>query len=68
MDIVAEEGVPGNQEFSVKTAFDITRSLLWSVASQVIFPYCWDVTELKDVDMDEWREKGFVCERQGQVF
>jgi hypothetical protein len=68
MDIVAEDGVPGNQEFSVKTAFDVTRSLLWSVASQVIFPYCWDVTELKDVDMDEWREKGFVCERQGQVF
>ena len=47
---------------------DFARMSAVPLVSQVIFPYCWDVTELKDVDMDEWREKGFVCERQGQVF
>ncbi|AFY50084.1 hypothetical protein Nos7524_4325 [Nostoc sp. PCC 7524] len=65
LDIVQETGVPGNYESSLKTALDITRSLLWAVVSQFIQPPCGNVTKLTDVDMPAWESRGFKCERQG---
>jgi uncharacterized SAM-binding protein YcdF (DUF218 family) len=65
MDIVKEQGIPGNRESALKTALDVSRSLLWAIASQVIYPYCGDFSELTQVDLEEWQEKGFGCERQG---
>jgi uncharacterized SAM-binding protein YcdF (DUF218 family) len=67
MDSVREIGVPGNRESKLKTSLDIARSLIWAVVSQVISPPCWDVVPLSSVDLDEWRQEGFECERQGRI-
>jgi uncharacterized SAM-binding protein YcdF (DUF218 family) len=64
IDTVTEKGVPGNRENFFKTCFDIIRSLLWAIISQIIQPQCDKVTKLVDVDMAMWQEKGFKCERQ----
>lgn len=66
-NIVPEVGVPGNQESRLKTALDVTRSLLWAVASQVYSPTCGEELRLRDVDMAAWRSRGFRCERQAQI-
>uniref|UniRef100_UPI0018809A6B YdcF family protein n=1 Tax=Fortiea sp. LEGE XX443 TaxID=1828611 RepID=UPI0018809A6B len=64
-EVVKEKGRPGNREYWWKTGFDMARSLLWAVISQVIQPQCSNVIKLTDVDMQAWQVKGFVCERQG---
>ncbi|NEO33094.1 MAG: YdcF family protein [Symploca sp. SIO3C6] len=64
VDTVKEEGVPGNKESSLKTGLDLTRSLIWAVLSQFIQPQCTELTPLKSVDMEEWRNSGFNCENQ----
>lgn len=51
-----------------KTALDVTRSLLWAVASQVIYPYCGDIIEARDIDLGAWQKQGFSCEHQGRFF
>ena len=61
---IQEVGIPGNHESVVKTAFDVTRSLIWSLMGQIIQPPCNQVIQLSDVDMSEWQKKGFHCERQ----
>ena len=66
-DIIQEKGVPGNRESWLKTSLDLTRSLLWAIISQFIQPQCGEVIKLADVDMDEWLDRGFTCERQGQI-
>jgi uncharacterized SAM-binding protein YcdF (DUF218 family) len=64
VDTISEKGVPGNRENLFKTSFDVSRSLLWAIISQIIEPQCDNVTKLVDVDMAVWQEKGFKCERQ----
>lgn len=66
-EIVAEAGIPGNQESLVKTGLDVARSLLWAPLSQVITPPCFRITKLEDVDLHTWREKGYECENQGGI-
>lgn len=67
LDIAPERGIPGNNESRFKTVLDLTRSFGWTLASQVIQPYCPAVNQLADVDMEMWKEKGFTCERQGKL-
>ena len=67
LEIVEEQGVPGNHESTIKTALDVTRSLLWAPFSQIISPPCWSITKLEKVNLQKWRKKGFECERQGGV-
>jgi len=66
-EVVQEKGRPANREYWWKTGFDITRSLLWAVLSQVSQPQCSNITKLTDVDMQAWQHQGFKCERQGGV-
>lgn len=65
IDPVQEQGIPGNQESSLKTGLDIARSIVWAFFSQLIQPPCFDVTELPKVDMQAWQKEGFACEEQG---
>ncbi|MFN6569918.1 YdcF family protein [Dendronalium sp. ChiSLP03b] len=67
VDIVEEQGVPGNRESRLKTGLDITRSLFWAGLSQFIQPQCSNVTRLAEVNMQAWQHRGFKCERQGGV-
>jgi uncharacterized SAM-binding protein YcdF (DUF218 family) len=64
---VKEKGIPGNRESDLKTTLDIARSLIWAPFSQFIHPPCFEVTELVNVDLEAWQEKGYACERQGKV-
>jgi hypothetical protein len=66
-DIVPEEGIPGNYEAGWKTGLDVTRSLFWGVLSHIWRPQCSNVIKLTDVDMQDWQNRGFRCERQGGV-
>lgn len=66
-DIVSEEGVPGNQESWLKTTVDVARSFVWAVVGQVYQPQCDRLTQLKSVDLDEWRQRDFKCEHQGNL-
>lgn len=68
MDIVRETGIPGNNESSLKTALDITRSLIWGVLSQIIRPYCWNVTELSKVDLSNWTDQEYQCESRQRLY
>lgn len=67
LDIVKEKGIPGNREHNFVTAFDVTRSLLWAVISQFYSPQCTQVKPLSEVNLVEWKTKGFKCERQGNL-
>jgi uncharacterized SAM-binding protein YcdF (DUF218 family) len=67
VETVREKGVPGNQESAVKTALDVTRSLFWTLPSQIIQPPCFNLTELVNVDLQDWEREGFTCEHQGKV-
>ncbi|TAE57369.1 MAG: YdcF family protein [Nostocales cyanobacterium] len=66
-DVVQEIGIPGNQEFLIKTILDVIRSLLWAIFSQFISPQCTNVTKLTHVDILAWEKIGFVCEHQGGI-
>lgn len=66
-EIVPEQGIPGNRESSFKTGLDLSRSLLWAVVSQVYQPKCSKLIPLKDVDIKDWRQRGFKCEHQGNI-
>ncbi|MBW4600444.1 MAG: YdcF family protein [Calothrix sp. FI2-JRJ7] len=63
-DVVQEQGVPGNQESPFKTALDIIRSFAWALSSHFQHPQCANVINLKDVNLDAWRQTGYKCERQ----
>lgn len=64
MDIVAESGIPGNQEFFLKTVLDLIRSGAWGLISQVYAPRCSQVIPLTAVDLDAWATQGYHCEHQ----
>jgi uncharacterized SAM-binding protein YcdF (DUF218 family) len=63
-DVVQEQGVPGNKESSLKTALDITRSLVWAGLSHFTHPQCANVIKLKDINIEAWRQIGYKCERR----
>lgn len=67
MDLVDEEGIPGNVETSLKTGMDVTRALLWAVVSQVYNPICNDIIPLSSVDLAQWEQQGFKCEHQANI-
>ncbi len=64
VDTPKERGVPGNHESDLKTFLDVTRSLMWSVVSQLVQPPCFQVTPLEAVNLTEWYDRGFSCESQ----
>ncbi len=66
-DIIQETGIPGNREYWWKTGLDVTRSIFWAVISQVIKPQCSRVTQLSEVNLQEWENRSFKCERQGHL-
>lgn len=67
MELVNETGVPGNVERPIKTALDVTRSLLWAFVSHVYSPTCNQLIPLASVDLDQWDRQGFKCERQAKI-
>lgn len=67
VDVVEETGIPGNQESILKTTLDMTRTLLWAVASHGLHPSCQKVVSLVNIDLAEWCGEGFSCEHQGNV-
>jgi uncharacterized SAM-binding protein YcdF (DUF218 family) len=66
-DIIQEQGVPGNRESWLKTGMDITRSVFWAGLSQFTEPMCLNITNLTEVNMQDWQNRGFKCERQGNL-
>ncbi|HEY9694402.1 MAG TPA: YdcF family protein [Oculatellaceae cyanobacterium] len=67
LDIVQEQGIPGNRESWSKTALDLIRALVWAVISQVYSPKCDRVINLSDVNISGWQTKGFKCEHQANI-
>ena len=67
LDIVEEQGIPGNRESWLKTGLDVGRSLVWAVASQFYAPHCQQVVSLASIDLAAWRAKGFHCEHQAGI-
>ncbi|EKU99628.1 hypothetical protein Lepto7375DRAFT_1691 [Leptolyngbya sp. PCC 7375] len=65
--IVDEIGIPGNQETTLKSTLDISRSLLWAFVAQVHRPTCHRLTPLTAVNLEQWRQKGFKCEHQAGI-
>jgi uncharacterized SAM-binding protein YcdF (DUF218 family) len=66
-EIVVERGIPANQETRIKTGLDVTRSLLWAIASQIYQPHCADVQSLIAVNPEASPPQSFHCERQGNL-
>jgi uncharacterized SAM-binding protein YcdF (DUF218 family) len=64
---VEETGVPGNRESGLKTALDVTRSLVWAGISWFYSPVCREVSPLSEVDLGSWQQRSFKCEHQGGV-
>ena len=67
IDLVTEQGVPGNTESWVKTALDVTRSLVWARVSQYYSPECSALKHLPDVNFSAWKHRKFKCEHQGKL-
>ncbi len=67
LDVSPETGIPGNNESTVKTTMDVTRSLFWAFIAQAIKPSCSKLLKLTDVDFTAWQKTGFVCERQADL-
>ena len=65
--VVDETGVPGNQESTLKTTLDVSRSLGWALVSQFYQPTCKQVVALTAVDLEQWRVQGFKCEHQAGI-
>ncbi len=66
-ELAEETGIPGNRESNVKTALDVTRTLLWAVVSQFVQPQCPQCKYLPDVDIETWQKSGFRCEYQALI-
>ncbi|MFB2919456.1 YdcF family protein [Aerosakkonema funiforme] len=70
-DIVKEQGIPGNRESFLLTAWGLTRSLSWAVISQFYSPKCSELTKLTEVNLKAWQAQGFTvkrqCERQANL-
>lgn len=64
---VAETGRPGNQESKLKTSLDWMRGLAWALISQLHQPQCRELVRLDQVVLEDWVDRDFECESQGQV-
>lgn len=64
---VKEVGRPGNNESLWKTRLDVTRSVMWALAAQIIRPPCFDVIPLSQIDWQLWEANGFHCEHQSRI-
>lgn len=64
---VAETGRPGNQESQLKTAVDWGRGLAWALISQFYGPQCNGLVRLDQVVLEDWVDRDFECEHQGEV-
>jgi len=64
---VAETGRPGNRESRLKTLVDWVRGLGWALISQVYGPSCDGLVRLDQVVLEDWIDRDFECEQQGQV-
>lgn len=68
VELVEEQGIPGNRESGLKTILDVGRSLIWATISQVYSPpQCSATTKMTEVNLNDWCQKVFKCEYQGQV-
>ena len=68
MEIVPENGVPGNTESLIKTILDVGRALVWAAVSQVKdAPECSKLVRLAEVNLEKWCDRGFRCEHQAQL-
>jgi uncharacterized SAM-binding protein YcdF (DUF218 family) len=68
-DIIEEPDIPANRESVLKTGMDVTRTLVWAVLGQSKFfqPKCFKLIPLAAVNLDDWRNSGFKCERQQEL-
>lgn len=64
VETVKETGVPANRELWLKTGLDLTRTVLWALASQVIQPSCSNFIQLQEVNLKKWCQEKFSCEYQ----
>lgn len=62
------QGIPGNQESTLKTVLDLTRSIVWGGLAQVISPTCSKVRELSQFNLKDWGGKPYRCERNLRFF
>lgn len=67
IETVEEEGIPGNQEFWLKTALDVTRSLIWAFIEPFCSPECQEVERLSEIDITQWQPEDYRCEHQGHL-
>ncbi|MCT7982231.1 YdcF family protein [Laspinema sp. A4] len=67
IETVQEEGIPGNQEFWLKTALDVTRSLIWVIIEPFYSTDCQKVERLSEIDITQWQPEDYQCEHQGQL-
>lgn len=67
VDIAPEKGIPGNQEYLFKTVLDLSRGVAWSFVSQLFQPSCSQMYPLKTIDLSQWRDRNYACERQGKI-
>ena len=67
LNLVHEKGSPGNQESRTKTLFDLARAYLWAPIAQIIAPPCWNMTELSQVNLKDWQNREWKCERQAHL-
>ncbi len=67
LDIVQEQGIPGNRESWSKTALDLIRGLVWAVISQVYSPKCANIINLPDVNISGRQAQGLKCEHQANI-
>ena len=66
-DLAKETGIPGNRENFFVTGWDVTRGLFWAVMSQFYAPKCTEITPLSEVNLAQWKAKGFKCEHQANL-
>ncbi|MCT7970654.1 YdcF family protein [Laspinema olomoucense] len=67
IETVQEEGIPGNKEFWLKTALDVTRSLIWAIIEPYYSTECQQVERLSEIDITQWQSEDYQCEHQGQL-
>ncbi len=67
IETVPEEGIPGNKEFWLKTALDITRSLIWTLIEPFYSTECQQIQRLSEIDLTQWQPEDYRCEYQGQL-
>lgn len=67
IDAIEEKGIPGNKELWLKTALDVTRSLIWAIIDQFYSQDCQEVERLSEIDITQWQPEDYHCEYQGQL-